>query len=466
MPNLPPPPPATHFPQRPTERSDPTQHAKGRTGDCPEPHKETATRRNVTQGGGGGGGGAPTSPLKGPPPPPRDLPPCPVPSVHQVTALATNKIRAHEWPGCITAHEGVQLVGSWMLNESFKLTDTKLHPPRLEGRYVDRRGTAVAISRCGGLAFVGHDDGSLNSYSLEAPARPHRRTFVAPGPYEWPRAHGAAVTGLHVTAFNTHVVSAAADGYIRVWTLHKAELVRALHAGFPLHATDYSAENQHLVAACDDFSVRVFDVNLDHQPHDIHPEGEGPQVRGLGGCARGPCPRDVLERPYTAGGGGGTPPWTRPPDPPRPPPPPLSMFEAGIQNFAAAPSAPRRLKLDNLGPAFGGDHRGTLGGGGSQPTPLPQTPLPSNTSPAVPCVGARGAAGVPALFLRGPPGDAVRAAFGAGYGQDAFWRFSFLVWYGGGGGGSTPSPPLPDSASAGDAHKGQWRLLAVGGRVL
>ena len=36
---------------RPTERSDPTQHAKGRTGDCPGPRKEAATRRDVTQGG-------------------------------------------------------------------------------------------------------------------------------------------------------------------------------------------------------------------------------------------------------------------------------------------------------------------------------------------------------------------------------------------------------------------------------
>ena len=40
-----------HRPQRPTESSDPTQYAKGRTGDCPGPRKETATRHNVTQGG-------------------------------------------------------------------------------------------------------------------------------------------------------------------------------------------------------------------------------------------------------------------------------------------------------------------------------------------------------------------------------------------------------------------------------
>ena len=42
-----------HRPQRPTERSDPTQHAKGRTGDCPGPRKGATTRRNVTHGGGG-----------------------------------------------------------------------------------------------------------------------------------------------------------------------------------------------------------------------------------------------------------------------------------------------------------------------------------------------------------------------------------------------------------------------------
>ena len=39
-----------HRPQRPTERSNLTQHAEGRTVDCPGPRKETTTRRNVTQG--------------------------------------------------------------------------------------------------------------------------------------------------------------------------------------------------------------------------------------------------------------------------------------------------------------------------------------------------------------------------------------------------------------------------------
>ena len=41
-----------HRLQRPAESNDPTQHARGIMGDCPGPRKETATRRNVTQGAG------------------------------------------------------------------------------------------------------------------------------------------------------------------------------------------------------------------------------------------------------------------------------------------------------------------------------------------------------------------------------------------------------------------------------
>ena len=96
------------------------------------------------------------------------------------------------------------------------------------------------------------------------------------------------------------------------------------------------------------------------------PDG-GWRYRGRGGGGG----RDVVERPYTAGGGGAP-----------PPPPTLPMFEADSQNFASAPSVPRGFRLQNFWPAFGGDHRGTPGGGGSPANPPP--PL-SNTS-----LGGRG----------------------------------------------------------------------------
>ena len=53
-----------HRPQRPTESSNPTQHAKGRTGDRPGPRKGATTPQNVTQGV------PPPLPLRPPPRPP------------------------------------------------------------------------------------------------------------------------------------------------------------------------------------------------------------------------------------------------------------------------------------------------------------------------------------------------------------------------------------------------------------
>ena len=44
-----------HWPQLPSERIDPMQHAKGRTGDCPGPHKETATDEMSHRGAAGPG---------------------------------------------------------------------------------------------------------------------------------------------------------------------------------------------------------------------------------------------------------------------------------------------------------------------------------------------------------------------------------------------------------------------------
>ena len=55
-----------HRPQRPTERSDPTQHAKGRTGDCPGPRKQQPD--GMSHGGGGcmGRGGRSPPPSRAP----------------------------------------------------------------------------------------------------------------------------------------------------------------------------------------------------------------------------------------------------------------------------------------------------------------------------------------------------------------------------------------------------------------
>ena len=144
-----------------------------------------------------------------------------------------------------------------------------------------------------------------------------------------------------------------------------------------------------------------------------------PEARSLSLTPRPPS--DVLERPYTVGGGGATPPppppgpsfkeregkgskWrsasrrrrlqTRTTSPrrhakPPPRPPPLLPFQclrpAKFCFGAFDATMPRGFTLQIIWPAFGGDHRGTLGGGGgpspsSIPTSGPPPTPPSNTS--------------------------------------------------------------------------------------
>ena len=80
-----------HRPQQPTERSDPTQHAKGRAGDCPGPHKETTQPDGVSHGGGMYAVAHPCAILPPPPPPlssrPHPCAPPHVPALHQQPQL-------------------------------------------------------------------------------------------------------------------------------------------------------------------------------------------------------------------------------------------------------------------------------------------------------------------------------------------------------------------------------------------
>ena len=91
-----------------------------------------------------------------------------------------------------------------------------------------------------------------------------------------------------------------------------------------------------------------------------------------------PPPRDVLERLTTIGG----PP---PPSGAPPPDPPLLPFQClrlTAKILLEQPLAPRGFKPKTFWPAFSGDHRGTIGGGGVRPNPAPI--LSSNTSPPPP----------------------------------------------------------------------------------
>ena len=119
------------------------------------------------------------------------------------------------------------------------------------------------------------------------------------------------------------------------------------------HTMPHSAQSQH----ANHWAARTRKRHQqEHRPQRPTERSDPTQhAEGRTGDCPGPCKGATTRRNVTQG--------VAPP----PPPPRLPMFEADSQNFASAPSVPRGFELKNSGPGFGGDRRGTLGGGGSRP---------------------------------------------------------------------------------------------------
>ena len=153
-------------------------------------------------------------------------------------------------------------------------------------------------------------------------------------------------------------------------------------------------------------------------------EATGPCVRcgsaeGLGCACQGPCPAErcalqceAIVKGFRCDWG----PWRMCPSPTRTPFGSAHehgfctagtatalmknfLFEAASQNFASAPSASRGFTLQKFWPAFGGDHRRTLGGGGLPAKPPPPRLPPSNTSLAPPPFHMRTCTAAMSMFL-------------------------------------------------------------------
>eukprot|EP00667_Euglena_gracilis_P002145 EG_transcript_2146 len=182
-----------------------------------------------------------------------------------VTAFATCALRANAWAACVTLHEKSAVARAWRMDRE-RLMDWVLMPRRTDSPDGSLRGTAVAISRCGAFAVVGHRNGSCSVFSLQS------ESFLTNFHPEGAWAAHRAITGLHFSLNNAALIATSEDGYIRFWDYRKGTLLRSLYAGYKLTCTSYSPQNQHLAAACDDHSCRLYDVSLLHQPADVLPD--------------------------------------------------------------------------------------------------------------------------------------------------------------------------------------------------
>ena len=161
------------------------------------------------------------------------------------TALDASATRERDWDNVVTAHQDSDWAQLWR----FENKVVGEHRMRVAPGDVVR---AVAVSRCGNFALLGTENGAVGKFNMQSGVR----RGVAPA-----GSHSLAVMGVASDAFNRHIVSAGLDGRLQVYDFETLEPTGpAVDVGSPISSLVMHHESGLCACACDDFAVRVFDI--------------------------------------------------------------------------------------------------------------------------------------------------------------------------------------------------------------
>jgi U3 small nucleolar RNA-associated protein 21 len=186
------------------------------------------------------------------------------------------------WESVVTAHKDDPWARTWYWGR------------KRAGRWAFKTGdgenvSTVAISPCGSFALVGSVAGGIDMFNLQSGRHRQRfpsrltpaqlrqvkmqqlraldevnklqtrsRTTFAPGTGR----HTKAVTGIVVDSLNRTVISCSLDGTIKLWDFVTGNLVDQIDWApmTKITACRYHPANDLIAFACDDYSIRVVDI--------------------------------------------------------------------------------------------------------------------------------------------------------------------------------------------------------------
>lgn len=163
----------------------------------------------------------------------------------EVVALASRNTREKDWDNVLTAHKDDSAARSW--NWSKRRLGS--HELRTSDNSAVR---AVSISTCGNFGFVGSNKGTIDSYNMQSGI--HRRTYRDTSP------HTKAVSGITSDSLNKIMISTSFDGTVKFWDFHRGSIITTIEIGVGITAIRYHQESDLLALSCDDFSIRVLDI--------------------------------------------------------------------------------------------------------------------------------------------------------------------------------------------------------------
>jgi len=167
-----------------------------------------------------------------------------------VIALAAEEIREREWANVITAHLHNTKVRTW--NTVKGAMDSVVLNAKVEPV---SPASAVALTTCGNISFVGYNAGHLAAYNIQSGNL--RGLFCRSGNY----AHKGKVTGIETDNINMNVLSVGLDKHLRVWDLGTRKHVKELELPEPAVKTCIQRDSNLLAVALITFDVVVVDLD-------------------------------------------------------------------------------------------------------------------------------------------------------------------------------------------------------------
>ncbi|EQC27067.1 hypothetical protein SDRG_15077 [Saprolegnia diclina VS20] len=206
-----------------------------------------------------------------------------LPPILQFAAMET---REKDWSNVVTCHESEVPAYVWTLERKamgkkvLQQVEGHTTPGSIEHqRRLDSKATAVAISSCGNFALVGSVGGAIFKYNLQSgekrgsfptaatPKAKLIRALTMPGASyktapdnSMADKHSASVTGVVVDARNALVISSSMDHTLKFWDFYTHECLATMDLGSPITHLALHKDNNLIVAACDDFVLRVIDI--------------------------------------------------------------------------------------------------------------------------------------------------------------------------------------------------------------
>ncbi|EEB05244.1 U3 snoRNP-associated protein Utp21 [Schizosaccharomyces japonicus yFS275] len=163
----------------------------------------------------------------------------------EIISFASSNAKEKYWDNVLTAHKGESVARTWSWKN--KALGTKMLQTTDETPV-----QSVCVSCCGNFGILGSQGGIIDVFNMQSGIK--RRTFGAQLTNRRP------ITAVMLDNVNRVLVSTSLDGIMRFWDFNKGTLLDVIDMESAITHAIYNHSSDLVAVACDDFGVRVIDV--------------------------------------------------------------------------------------------------------------------------------------------------------------------------------------------------------------